>query len=97
MAFTLGGRKGWPGGWSQPAPRIWPAYKHYPPQWIKTEPATDADIAALDAYYGRTAEYDPFTICGKGSRAYSTLKAKDDAAVKGKGFRYTLLYFLRQK
>lgn len=82
-----GSRKGWPAGWSQPAPvynRRTGVYEHFPPVWIKGRPATNKDINALFGYYGRTVDYDHYSIRGKRSPNYSTAKIE---AVKNGGPR----------
>lgn len=71
-----GGRKGWPAGWSQPAPLYNKYTKRFEPQkitWVKGRKALKKDIEALQAYYGHDGiKYDKFSIVGKRDPSYTT-------------------------
>ena len=69
-------RRGWPSGWSQPAPlynKYTGQYEKMPITWVKGRPARPKDIAALREYYnGRDVIYDTLSIVGKRDRRYTT-------------------------
>lgn len=78
--FTLGAHKGWPDGWSRPAPlynRYTRRHETLPIVWVKSRPATEADIEALYGCCGaRGVRYDEGTIVGKASDEYETARER---------------------
>lgn len=73
--FSLGSPKGWPDGWSAPAPY---RGKTFPIQWIKRRPAMKKDIQAIvDHLRDRgvaNPNYDELTLVGKGDPSYTTAR-----------------------